>query len=175
MGETSFSRRAAVVARGATAAATVTPAATASTIEKLSPVLESVERLVIRSGNGDPRAFSELYDITAPHVFGIVVARHSTRFRSEPVLRDVFLHLWQCAPQYDPATRVAAAWILAAAHLYVNADQRDTRIVPDRRARQTRRYPKAEAAGDGNTLGEGSLHGRGGVIGEGVCGARVSG
>jgi RNA polymerase sigma-70 factor (ECF subfamily) len=75
-----------------------------------------VDALVGRVAVGDRDAFSRLYDVVSPSVYG--VARRVVRDpeRAEDVAQDVFLEVWRKAPSYDDARGSARTWILTITH-----------------------------------------------------------
>ncbi|MWB99470.1 ECF RNA polymerase sigma factor SigK [Agromyces sp. MMS17-SY077] len=76
----------------------------------------SVETLLGGVGSGDRAAFGELYDRTAPRVFGLLVRLVVDRAQAEEVMQEVFLEIWQTAPRYDAAKGSAIGWLFTIAH-----------------------------------------------------------
>lgn len=78
--------------------------------------VETTNALLLRVAVGDQRAFSELYDLIAPRVLGLV--RHVLRdyAQSEEVAQEVLLEVWQTASRFDPNKGRAVTWILTMAH-----------------------------------------------------------
>jgi RNA polymerase sigma-70 factor (ECF subfamily) len=66
--------------------------------------------LLRRVAQGDERAFSELYDRWASILFTMAVRVLNNAEAAEDVLQDVFLHLWEKAPVYDPARGKPLNW-----------------------------------------------------------------
>jgi RNA polymerase sigma-70 factor, ECF subfamily len=83
---------------------------------RLEPVDDSVDALLVRTGQGDREAFEILYDRFVPRVFGLVrkVVRDPTLSRD--TTQDVLTELWRTAPRFDPERGNAVAWILTLAH-----------------------------------------------------------
>jgi len=96
----------------------------------------STEDLLQRVATGDREAFAQLYDRTAPRVFGLVKRLLWDHSQSEEVTQEVFLEIWQTATRYDTSKGGAIAWMLTMTHRRavdrVRASQasrnRDTRI-----------------------------------------------
>lgn len=94
------------------------------------------EDLLGRVAQGDRQAFAELYDRTAPRVFGLVKRLLRDHAQSEEVTQEIFLEIWQSATRYDSGKGGAMAWMLTMTHRRavdrVRASQssrdRDTRI-----------------------------------------------
>ena len=53
-----------------------------------------LERLLVRSGTGDTKAFDALYDQLAPRVFGTVSCLIRDEDASESVTREAFVEAW---------------------------------------------------------------------------------
>ncbi|MBN9239940.1 MAG: RNA polymerase subunit sigma [Micrococcales bacterium 70-64] len=75
-----------------------------------------MQALLGRVAEGDQRAFSDLYDETAPRVFGLVKRLLRDHAQSEEVTQEVFLEIWQTATRFDPNKGGATTWILTMAH-----------------------------------------------------------
>lgn len=76
----------------------------------------SNEDLLRRVAAGDREAFAELYDGTAPRVFGLVKRLLRDHAQSEEVTQEIYLEIWQTATRYDPKKGGAMAWMLTMAH-----------------------------------------------------------
>lgn len=72
--------------------------------------------LLERVALGDQAAFSQLYDLMAPRVLGLVRRVLKDHSQSEEVAQEVFLEVWQTATRFDPNKGGAATWILTMAH-----------------------------------------------------------
>jgi len=59
------------------------------------------EQLLQRVATGDRDAFADLYDRTAPRVFGLVKRLLRDHAQSEEVTQEIFLEIWQTAARYD--------------------------------------------------------------------------
>ena len=83
--------------------------------EARSPALVQQE-LLERVAAGDQRAFSDLYDLLSPRVFGLIKRLLRDHAQSEEVTQEVFLEIWQTATRFDPNKGGATTWILTMAH-----------------------------------------------------------
>nr|WP_229727747.1 ECF RNA polymerase sigma factor SigK [Mycetocola zhadangensis] len=66
--------------------------------------------------DGSQEAFSELYDLLAPRVFGLIQRILVDRAQAEEVAQEVFLEVWQTATRFAPNKGGARGWILTMAH-----------------------------------------------------------
>lgn len=104
-------------------------------LERTAPAVSS-EDLLGLVAQGDRNAFTELYDRTAPRVFGLVKRLLRDHAQSEEVTQEIFLEIWQTATRYEPGRGGAMAWMLTMTHRRavdrVRASQasrdRDTRV-----------------------------------------------
>ena len=64
---------------------------------------------------GDKGAFSQLYTIMSPKVFGVVLYLVKDRAQTEEVCQEIFLEIWQKAPQYNPTKGAVNGWIIGIA------------------------------------------------------------
>lgn len=95
-----------------------------------------LQNLLERVANADQRAFSELYDVLSPRVFGLIKRLLRDHAQSEEVTQEVFLEIWQTATRFDPNKGGATTWILTMAHRRAvdrvrssqSSRDRDTRI-----------------------------------------------
>ncbi|UYN82703.1 MAG: ECF RNA polymerase sigma factor SigK [Microcella sp.] len=79
-------------------------------------LVETTNALLLRVAQGDQRAFSELYDIIAPRMLGLVRHVLKDHAQSEEVVQEVLLEVWQTAPRFDPNKGKAVTWMLTMAH-----------------------------------------------------------
>ena len=97
---------------------------------------ENPDALLSRVATGDQRAFSQLYDLMAPRVLGLVRRVLRDPAQSEEVTQEIFLEVWQNAARFDSAKGTASAWILTMTHRRAvdrvravqSSRDRDTRI-----------------------------------------------
>jgi RNA polymerase sigma-70 factor (ECF subfamily) len=81
-----------------------------------SAAVVTSEDLLGRVAQGDRTAFAELYDRSAPRVFGLVKRLLRDHAQSEEVTQEIFLEIWQSATRYDHSKGSAVAWMLTMAH-----------------------------------------------------------
>jgi len=79
-------------------------------------MVETTNALLLRVAQGDQRAFSELYDIIAARMLGLVRHVLKDHAQSEEVVQEVLLEVWQTAPRFDPNKGKAVTWMLTMAH-----------------------------------------------------------
>lgn len=60
---------------------------------------------------GDERAFSRIYDLHSPLMFG-VACRMLGQAEAEDCLQEVFLQVWKKAADFDPMRGSARAWLV---------------------------------------------------------------
>jgi RNA polymerase sigma-70 factor (ECF subfamily) len=68
------------------------------------------EDLLQRAGRGDTRAFEQLYDRTAPRLFGLLRQMLHDEREAEDILQDGFVQLWERASTFDPERSKAFTW-----------------------------------------------------------------
>ena len=73
---------------------------------------DSDSTLVARVADGDPAAWSTLFDRYAPSVHAFA-AHMLGRDHAEDVMQEVFLRLWRSAGQFDPERGAFSAWFYA--------------------------------------------------------------
>jgi RNA polymerase sigma-70 factor (ECF subfamily) len=76
----------------------------------------SAEDLIVWVARGDESAFSALYDLLAPYVFGLVRRVLRNPAHAEEVSQEVFVELWRHATRFDPARGSVRSWVLTLAH-----------------------------------------------------------
>jgi len=74
------------------------------------------QHLLEQVAQGDKQAFSELYDLVSPRVFGLIKRLLRDHAQSEEVTQEVFLEIWQTATRFDPNKGGATTWIFTMAH-----------------------------------------------------------
>lgn len=73
------------------------------------------QTLLLRAGQGDTAAFAELYDRTAPAVFGLIRSILPDVGQAEDTALEVYLHAWRTASRYDPGRDDASTLLMTAA------------------------------------------------------------
>nr|WP_130486001.1 ECF RNA polymerase sigma factor SigK [Microcella putealis] len=81
-----------------------------------APVVDQATALLVRVADGDQRAFSELYDLMASRMLGLVRHVLKDHAQSEEVVQEVLLEVWQTASRFDPNKGKAVTWMLTMAH-----------------------------------------------------------
>nr|WP_179516740.1 ECF RNA polymerase sigma factor SigK [Nocardioides perillae] len=72
--------------------------------------------LLTRSGQGDERAFAELYDAVSGRAYGLAVRVLRDPSQAEEVVQEALLEVWRTAPRYDAERGSATSWILTIVH-----------------------------------------------------------
>ncbi|MCP3425566.1 sigma-70 family RNA polymerase sigma factor [Rothia sp. AR01] len=72
--------------------------------------------LVRLSATGDEHAFAQLYDATAPVVYGVAVRLLRSPDLAAEVVQEVYLMAWQQSARFDPQRGSVKAWLCTMAH-----------------------------------------------------------
>jgi len=67
--------------------------------------------LVTRIAGGDSTALSDLYEVSASHVFAIARGMLKCREDAEDVVCDVYVYVWQHAERFDATRGSLHAWL----------------------------------------------------------------
>ncbi len=73
---------------------------------------EELNRLLIQTGRGDQKAFTELYARTSSILFGVCVRMLRDRAEAEEVLQETYTTAWRRASGFDPARAGAITWLV---------------------------------------------------------------
>ena len=73
------------------------------------------DKLVL-AGCGDEGAFSDVYDDTAPRVFGLALRVTGDPDHAEQVAAGAFVDIWRESARFDRTQGSAIAWMMALAH-----------------------------------------------------------
>jgi len=65
---------------------------------------------------GDADAYSQLFDLVTPRVYGLVRRVLRNPAQSEEVTQEVMIEVWRLSSRYDATRGSATAWILTMAH-----------------------------------------------------------
>lgn len=95
--------------------------------------------VLVRTGNEERSAFSELYSLTSAKLFGIVLRICGERQAAEDVLHEVYLTVWKRASGYEPGRASPITWLATIAR---------NRAIDWRRAQNVRRSAPVEDAAD---------------------------
>ncbi|HZZ52572.1 MAG TPA: ECF RNA polymerase sigma factor SigK [Pseudonocardia sp.] len=93
------------------------------------------DQLLVEVAGGDDAAFTGLYDIVAPPVFGLVLRLMRDRALAEEVTQEILVELWRTAPKYRPDRGSALTWALTIAHRRAVDRIRSVQASRDRDAR----------------------------------------
>ncbi|WP_240470750.1 ECF RNA polymerase sigma factor SigK [Haematomicrobium sanguinis] len=74
------------------------------------------QTLLVEISRGDQEAFSRLYDLYAPRVFGLARRLILDIQIAEEVTQEVFVQVWQTASRFDPNKGKALSWVLTITH-----------------------------------------------------------
>jgi len=91
--------------------------------------------LMSRIARGDEQAFTELYDLLAERVFGLVLRVMRDPAQSEEVAQEVFVELWRTASRFQPGRGSVTAWAMTIAHRRAVDRVRSAQSTMDREAR----------------------------------------
>lgn len=80
------------------------------------PESGSLEELLRLTARGDEAAFTQLYDQTAPRVYGLALRLVRAPALAEEVAQEVLVEVWRTASRYDTAKGSAISWVLTLAH-----------------------------------------------------------
>ncbi|MDP4026762.1 sigma-70 family RNA polymerase sigma factor [Methylobacterium sp. NEAU 140] len=71
----------------------------------------ALRRLLSGIARGDEDMFAELYDLTSPKLFGLILRIQRDRALAEDVLQDAYLRIWQSAGSYAPDAGRPMPWL----------------------------------------------------------------
>lgn len=77
---------------------------------------DELATLLAACARGDEAKFAQLYDATAPRIFGLVRRIVRDPMQSEEVSQEVYLQIWRQATRFDPSSGSALAWMMTIAH-----------------------------------------------------------
>ncbi len=73
------------------------------------------EELIARCASGEASALRELYDRSAPQLFGVLIRILVREDLAQEALQDVFVRVWQNADSYREAKGSALTWMTSIA------------------------------------------------------------
>lgn len=77
---------------------------------------ERLRELMWRSARGHEDAFAELYDATAPRVYGVIVKVTRSPDLAAEVSQEVYVEVWRSCRRYDPGRGSVLGWMITMAH-----------------------------------------------------------
>jgi RNA polymerase sigma factor (sigma-70 family) len=80
-----------------------------------APAPHDLGSLMFRVAMRDQAAFKQLYDTTVRCLLGIIVRMLRERAWSEDVLQEVYVSIWNAAPNYSAARSQPMTWLMAIA------------------------------------------------------------
>lgn len=72
--------------------------------------------LLMRVAQGDTNAFAELYDLTSPRLFGLILRIVRGTDHAAEVAQEVYLQIWAQASRFEPGRGSVWAWMNTLAH-----------------------------------------------------------
>ena len=76
---------------------------------------KSLQELLEETSRGNQAAFRQLYQATAPKLFGVVLRITRNRPMAEEVLQETFVKIWRNAERFSPEAGQPLAWLSAIA------------------------------------------------------------
>lgn len=78
--------------------------------------IQSDAELIRAIARGDEAALARLYDVYAPTLFGMLLRILHSRAEAEDVLQEIFLQIWQHAPQFNEERGRPFTWLATITH-----------------------------------------------------------
>jgi RNA polymerase sigma-70 factor (ECF subfamily) len=100
---------------------------------------ERLAELIRRSALGHENAFAELYDLTSPRVYGVILRVLRSSDQSAEVAQEVFVEIWRTCTRYRSDRGGVLAWMLTIAHRRAVDRVRSAQSRIDREERYSRR------------------------------------
>ncbi|MBF9131087.1 ECF RNA polymerase sigma factor SigK [Plantactinospora sp. S1510] len=78
--------------------------------------VDDADTLLPAVARGDEAAFTRLYDLVAPRVYGLVRRVLRDPAQAEEVAQEVLVEVWRTATRFDPERGSATGWVCTIAH-----------------------------------------------------------
>ena len=89
----------------------------------------TLRRLLAGIGRGEADRLAELYDLTSPKLYGLILRIQRDRGLAEDVLQDVYMRIWQAAGSYRPEAGSPMPWLITIArHRAIDSVRRKTEV-----------------------------------------------
>jgi RNA polymerase sigma-70 factor, ECF subfamily len=80
------------------------------------PERSEIDGLLRAVARGDDAAFTRLYDLLSPRVFGLARRVLRDPAQAEEMAQEVLVEVWRTASRFDPARGSGLSWVLTIAH-----------------------------------------------------------
>ena len=80
------------------------------------PERSEIDNLMRAVARGDDAAFTRLYDLLAPRVFGLARRVLRDPAQAEEMAQEVLVEVWRTASRFDPQRGSGLSWVLTIAH-----------------------------------------------------------
>ncbi len=81
-----------------------------------SPADDELAHLIRSVESRCTTAFTKLYALTSPRLFGLILRVNRVRPEAEEVLQETFIAIWNRCSQYNPQKGRAIHWLMSIAH-----------------------------------------------------------
>jgi len=89
----------------------------------------TLRRLLAGIARGDAACLADLYDLTSPKLYGLILRIQRDRGLAEDVLQDVYVRIWQAAGRYRPEAGPPMPWLATLArHRAIDSVRRKTEV-----------------------------------------------
>ncbi len=95
----------------------------------------ALDELLRRTARGDETAFAQLYDLTAPRVYGLALRVLRGPALAEEVAQEALVEVWRTASRFDSERGSAISWVLTLAHRRAVDRVRSTQASEERERR----------------------------------------
>lgn len=72
---------------------------------------EQLTQILAQTGQGDQRAFAELYKRTSSKLFGVCLRMLRDRGAAEEVLQEIYITVWNRADRFDRSRASPITWL----------------------------------------------------------------